>query len=192
MEPKLIKVVTPDGQIVHVPPGSSVYVDGAQVPDPTPVAMPLGFERPESLESMMLRLVHAVSRGQADIGEESIDDANDFDVDDDDVLEDTFTDSELHAILSTPEMREQFLREDKENEGGREADSDSRASRGREADDRSDEGVGRGREGDRVRDRGRERDSRGAARRDKGVEWRRAREDRDAAENSAADSEGDE
>ena len=119
MAAKLIKVVTPNGEVVHVPPGSSVFVDGAQIPDPTPVEMPLGFERPESLESMLLRLVHQVSRGQADIGEESLDDANDFEVDDEDLLEDTFTDHELSAIMATPEMREQYVKEkdDGESEG---------------------------------------------------------------------------
>lgn len=169
---KLIKVVTADGQVVHVPPGSSVFVDGMQVPDPTPVEMPLGFERPESLESMLVRLVHQVSRGQADIGEESIDDANDFDVDDEELMDEVFTDAEYAAIMATPEMKEQFLRAEEEKKRG-ESERDSGSREIGEEDERGGEGHrGRnGRDGDgKRRQKGNrersERRSEGVARRD--------------------------
>lgn len=183
---KLIKVVTPDGQVVHVPPGSSVYVDGAQLCDPTPVELPLGFEHPESLESMMIRMIRQVSRGQADIGEESLDDANDFDVDEEDVLEDTYTDSELSAIMAAPEMREQVL---KEKDRGR-TESDTRTRESEEEVDDGDRGTQSrpGRDRDRL---GREEGDRNRpGGRDQGVARGRADRSGDAEEDSEAPRKG--
>lgn len=187
---KLVKVVMASGEIVHVPPGSMVYVDGECVPDPTPVEMPLGYERPESLESMMMRLIHQVSRGQADIGEESLDDANDFDVDDDDLLEDTFTDAELSAIMATKEMKEQFLHEQEEKKRV-ESERASRNSAGGEEDDDVDVGARKSGKGDDVRRGSGKRDSRGAARRDKAVERGGKNRRDESSEDSADDFEGD-
>jgi len=61
-------------------------VDGKEILDPTPVAIPAGFGRPESLHETIRRLVASeISTRAADRGEESFDEANDFDVGDDDL-----------------------------------------------------------------------------------------------------------
>lgn len=54
-----------------------------EVPDKTPVEMPLGYERPESLESMIARMVRVHSQIAEKHGAESFEEADDFDTDDD-------------------------------------------------------------------------------------------------------------
>lgn len=57
---------------------------GWELPDPTPVARPVGWKEPESLQSMIARLVRSeVSRAASAAGAESFDEADDFDVGDD-------------------------------------------------------------------------------------------------------------
>lgn len=58
---------------------------GQEIPDPTPVAMPIGYERPESMESMIARMVriHISKQAQED-GFESFEEAEDFYAEDDD------------------------------------------------------------------------------------------------------------
>lgn len=58
---------------------------GQEIPDPTPVAMPLGYERPESMESMIARMVrlHISKQAQED-GFETFEEAEDFYAEDDD------------------------------------------------------------------------------------------------------------
>lgn len=57
---------------------------GHELPDPTPVAIPVGLKRPESLQDQIRRLVrnelsaHAVAHGR-----ESFEEADDFEVEDD-------------------------------------------------------------------------------------------------------------
>lgn len=56
-----------------------------ETPDPTPVRMPAGFRRPETLEERIRRLVRS-ERFNADLEEagfETFEEANDFDVPDD-------------------------------------------------------------------------------------------------------------
>lgn len=61
--------------------------NGHEILDPTPVAIPLGYERPESLEQKMMRFIrHQLSSAAQGQGMESFDEANDFDIDDDDVM----------------------------------------------------------------------------------------------------------
>lgn len=68
------------------PMGRSIMAkDGSEVPDPRPMALPVGFERPESVQDMIRRLVRDQSL-QADLeasGVETFEDADDFDVPDD-------------------------------------------------------------------------------------------------------------
>lgn len=62
------------------------YLDeyGREVLDPNPAAMPLGFKRPESLADTIRRLIrHEVSQAAQESGDETFEDADDFDVDDD-------------------------------------------------------------------------------------------------------------
>lgn len=59
---------------------------GREIPDPTPVTIPAGFKRPETLAEQVQRLVRThISREAAERGFETFDEANDFDVDDDPV-----------------------------------------------------------------------------------------------------------
>lgn len=68
----------PDGR-------SHILPDGSEVPDPKPVALPVGFERPESIHDLIRRLVTDPSiRDEMKNAElESFDEADDFDIEDD-------------------------------------------------------------------------------------------------------------
>lgn len=59
---------------------------GREIPDPTPMELPLGYERPEPLEHMIARMIQANSRLAAKQGLETEEEANDFEIDDDDKL----------------------------------------------------------------------------------------------------------
>ncbi|AFS65320.1 hypothetical protein [Dragonfly-associated microphage 1] len=58
---------------------------GRELPDPTPIEIPTGFRRPETLQEQIRRLIRseqfAAQMGRPDA--ESFEEANDFDVDDD-------------------------------------------------------------------------------------------------------------
>lgn len=70
---------------------------GREMPDPTPVAMPVGFQRPESLVDLMKRLIRTeVSQTAHDAGTETFEEANDFEVPED-TVEDTATQYEAMA-----------------------------------------------------------------------------------------------
>lgn len=57
---------------------------GNQIPDPTPVEIPVGFGHPESLEATIAKLVRLESQRARDTGEvESFEESDDFDLDDD-------------------------------------------------------------------------------------------------------------
>lgn len=57
---------------------------GHEVPDPTPLVLPSGFRRPETLAEQVARLVRgAMSRRAEEEGFETFEDSEDFDVDDD-------------------------------------------------------------------------------------------------------------
>lgn len=64
---------------------SFIAPDGSEVPDPRPVEMPIGFERPESIQDMIRRLVTdpALRAGLTANELETFDEADDFEVDDD-------------------------------------------------------------------------------------------------------------
>lgn len=57
---------------------------GEEMPDPTPIALPVGFQRPPTIDELYARLVHdpAVQRELSDAGFETEEEANDFDVPD--------------------------------------------------------------------------------------------------------------
>lgn len=68
--------------------------NGHEVPDPRPLRLPAGFKKPETLAEQVQRLVRgALSRQAEDQGFESFEDAEDFDVGDD---EDPHTQYEAH------------------------------------------------------------------------------------------------
>lgn len=57
---------------------------GHEVPDPTPLSLPSGFRRPETLQEQVRRLVRTqLSQAAAEQGEETFEESEDFDVDDD-------------------------------------------------------------------------------------------------------------
>lgn len=59
--------------------------EGRELPDPTPMAIPAGMKRPESLVDTMRRLIrNEFSKDVGAIGYETFEDANDFDVEEDD------------------------------------------------------------------------------------------------------------
>ncbi len=58
--------------------------NGHEIPDQTPLSLPLNFKRPETLAEQVQRLVRThVSREAAAAGAETFEEAEDFDVDDD-------------------------------------------------------------------------------------------------------------
>lgn len=93
-EDRVFTVLTPHGSALYV---ELQYENGvctiertmaaprAETPDPTPVEMPIGVQRPESLEEMMNRLI--VDRWlhvqRANSENETFEEANDFEVDED-------------------------------------------------------------------------------------------------------------
>lgn len=76
-----------------------------EIPDPTPMEMPVGYEQPESLESMIRRMISNNEYLNHFKGAESEEEADDFDVSDD----------ELPASpYEFQDMREEFLAEVKQ------------------------------------------------------------------------------
>lgn len=57
--------------------------EGHEVPDPRPVSIPAGFQRPPSLQEQVRRLLPDMIRQQQEQEVETWEDANDFDVGDD-------------------------------------------------------------------------------------------------------------
>lgn len=95
--------------------------DGNEVLDRTPIAIPAGFKRPESLQEQIQRCVrHSLSEMSAAAGGETFEEADDFEVDDevdpaspyetffDPVLGRDFTPREFQE--REQEIREKYLR----------------------------------------------------------------------------------
>lgn len=79
---------------------------GREILDPTPVAIPLGFGRPESLEEKMHRMVRSyVSAIAQNNGHESFEEADDFEVEDDDTLQPS-SPHELRELDGVPRWQE--------------------------------------------------------------------------------------
>lgn len=105
---------------------------GRELPDSTPIEIPAGMRRPESVQEMMARMVRtSISQMAVSQGKESFDEAFDFDVDDD-----------AELPLTSHELVAMKLEIGKDGEG-RDPDEDSG--------DGDERGVGkRGREADRA------------------------------------------
>lgn len=70
---------------------------GRELPDSTPLEIPAGMKRPESLKDQIKRLVRTnISQFAEAEGAESFDEANDFDMEEDDDAELNPTHHELH------------------------------------------------------------------------------------------------
>lgn len=64
---------------------SGIGLDGKELPDPVPLSQPLGYVPPEDLMTMIRRMVHSEMAQTIlkDAGIETIDEADDFDIEDD-------------------------------------------------------------------------------------------------------------
>lgn len=88
---------------------------GEEIPDPKPVALPVGFTRPLPLADRIRRLVQneLVQRELSDAGVESFDEADDFDVPEDPVdgspYEENF--DPLYTVAREQELRSGFVQE---------------------------------------------------------------------------------
>lgn len=65
---------------------------GREIPDKTPLEMPLGLKKPESMEDMIRRYVRVeASKVARHEGMETFEEADDFDMEDEDDLEDPYS-----------------------------------------------------------------------------------------------------
>lgn len=81
-----------------------------EIPDPRPVEMPIGYEHPEPLESMIARMVRLESERAGQQGLETFEEADDFDVDDDE--------GELVSPYQMSTMQEELPHESKRLDNG--------------------------------------------------------------------------
>lgn len=83
---------------------------GREVLSDKPMALPLGFKRPETLDEQIQRMVRTrVSAMAADQGFDTWEDANDFDIDDDtDPLERHFTGPTPYETHFDPDLGREF------------------------------------------------------------------------------------
>lgn len=66
-------------------PHVALTADGSEIPDPTPLEIPAGFKIPETAEQRIQRMVrHSMSEWAARNEQETFDEADDFDVGDED------------------------------------------------------------------------------------------------------------
>lgn len=74
-----------DGKELQRPQTGFLKPDGSEVLDSTPMEIPVGFERPESIQELIRRLVidPQIRQDLQDHGAESFEEADDFEMDDD-------------------------------------------------------------------------------------------------------------
>lgn len=74
---------------------------GREIPDPRPMAIPAGWDRPETLQDQIKRLIRVqLSQQAADTGQETFEEADDFDVPDDEP--DLLSGYEVREMASEP------------------------------------------------------------------------------------------
>lgn len=85
------------------------YTEGnrLEIPDPTPVEMPIGYHHPETLQAMIARMVRFESDRAKEHGLETFEESDDFDVDDD---------SEIVSPYQMSEMQEEFVHRKEETD----------------------------------------------------------------------------
>lgn len=71
-----------------------------EIPDPTPVELPTGYNKPETLQQMIQRYVRAASVAASDQGFETEEEADDFEVLDDK--------GEFHSPYQLTDMQEEM------------------------------------------------------------------------------------
>lgn len=85
---------------------------GWEIPDPNPVEMPIGFERPESVEEMIQRMVRGgVSALAREAGYETFEEADNFEIEDEDGFNDPATpyEEEFDPVLGRGITAQEFL-----------------------------------------------------------------------------------
>lgn len=97
---------------------------GQEIPDPRPVEMPIGFQRPPSLQETIQRLVRNELSDVASAGNlESFEEADDFDVEEEEFTSPyELTEMQEESILEVPQVegeRKEHGREDVVDKGGR-------------------------------------------------------------------------
>lgn len=81
--------------------------NGFEIPDPNPMEIPVGFKRPESLESMMRRFIRGeLSQRMAAQGHETFEEAMDFSIDGEEGLPETPWEVAADQASEMEEMRE--------------------------------------------------------------------------------------
>lgn len=105
-----------DWCIEHTQGKSGYNAKGEEIPDSTPVALPVGFRRPMSLQMRMKQLLRNEEflRAQEAAGVETFEDADDFNCNDDDPLsstpyEDSFDPQKPGAIAREQEIRSGYV-----------------------------------------------------------------------------------
>lgn len=85
---------------------------GQELPDPTPLEVPLGVKRPASLQEQIQAMIRsAVSSAAERNGHETFEEANDFEIDDDDFT-DQMTEHEFRTMkVEIPEGAKATLEE---------------------------------------------------------------------------------
>lgn len=79
------KVIDKAKKLIKIVRKGSLDSNGSEVLDPRPVGIPVGFQKPPSLTEMMQKYVrHELSRRAEADGMESFEEAEDFDVSDED------------------------------------------------------------------------------------------------------------
>jgi len=85
---------------------------GREILDQTPVARTVGFERPPSMQELIQRYVRTeLSRQASQAGEESFEEADDFDVDDDPELKSPYEVDEGLPRWQESEQRQRAIEE---------------------------------------------------------------------------------
>lgn len=107
------KYINKAKKLVKVVRKGSLNENGYELLDPKPMAVPIGFEKPEPIEAKMQRLIRDhMSRIAEENGYETFEDAEDFDIIDDDTW-DPSSDWELHydPVLNKeiPKQEKEFL-----------------------------------------------------------------------------------
>lgn len=80
--------------------GRRMTVDGAEIPDPTPMAPPVGYKKQPSMFDIVREQVR-LSKLAEEAGAESFEEANDFDVGDDYDPESPHETEELDGLIDT-------------------------------------------------------------------------------------------
>jgi hypothetical protein len=90
--------------------GRRLNEKGQEVPDPTPIAMPLGYSHPPTLEQRIKTMIAVtLSRQAAAAGRETFEEANDFNVGDDDDVK--FKDEDDDVAVNDPNVQKAFEEE---------------------------------------------------------------------------------